>query len=853
MAARKFSQINIFIDEDYDHKSVTDQDIGRKGYSLFKLRDMDVPVPRFFTISGKVFSQFVNTNVGPSLDNKITSEKITKLIKDGEFDEKIAHQIKIGYSRISGFSNSWVGVRSSIILPKKLDKLSFAGQLETVLNARGVDEVFDAIKSVYASAFTKEMATYLLSNGLSLSDIKVGIIIQKMVQAEVSGVTFTVDPITQKDNLMSIEAVFGLGEVIADGDITPDQYVVDKETLKFEEKKVVPQKWMMIRRIKHKSGEDGKQKIDISPLWQTRQKLENRFIEELVKICMQIEKKEKRAQDVEWVYEGGHLWVLQTSKASSIRLKEYDLDVRLDVDRSIRESVEQINQIEEAKKKFKEQLEDKGLDLSKPKIEKRIEKEESRIKKETPKSLREILKKKSEKRDTKKIKPKSGEKLLITGIGASKGSFRGKTVLVKTERDYEKSLKDGYVLVLKDLPKDIEGRITLGGAVICDIGGLTSDLATVCREKGIPCVLGTGLATKILKDGEMILVDGEVGAIYGAERPSSPTATTSQGLKSKNEVVIEKELPKKVQIPEEEKESITEPTKKEEPIAKTPTATKIYIDLSYGIKTVEKSSRKISGADGISHIRLEDVYREIGRHPGAYVEEGRSKDFIKDAAQRLSDIVKFAEGDPVIIGLGGMTVGQYKKLTKGSSLEKYEDPNINDNTCGLQRLLAKPKELDMAIKIIKRVRNVHGHRNVSIAVEFAGTPANVVEFKKKVSSNGLRRSSTFKIFLMVDTPSIALIVDQYESAGIDGMIIDIKSLKKLMMAPDYDSASILKIIDQIKASLDGGLCIVRFPGKSKKIMNKIVGEGFYGVAVTRKNLEFTRKNISKLERKVLFK
>jgi phosphoenolpyruvate synthase/pyruvate phosphate dikinase len=199
-----------------------------------------------------------------------------------------------------------------------------------------------------------------------------------------------------------------------------------------------------------------------------------------------------------------------------------------------------------------------------------------------------------------------------------------------------------------------------------------------------------------------------------------------------------------------------------------------------------------------------------------------------------------------------MNVGQYRQLTKGSSLEKYEDDeDITDSTAGLQRLLKRPKELELAIKIIKRVRNVHGHRNASIAVEYAGTPENVIEFKKSVSANGLRRSSTFKIYLMVDTPSIALIVDQYEDTGIDGMIIDIKSLKKLMMAPDYDSASILKIMDEIKDNLKDGICIVRFPGKSKKIMDKVVERGFHGIAVTRKNMEYARKNIIKLERKAL--
>jgi pyruvate,water dikinase len=858
MTAQNTSKINVFIDEDYSHKKVPESQIGRKGYSLFRLRDMDVPVPRFFSISGRVFSNFINDNVGPSLNESITSEKIEKLIKDGTFDEKTAHDLNIGYSRISGFSSAWVSIRSSIILPDTHQKLSFAGQLDTILNSRGIEELLEAVKSVYASAFTKEVTTYLLSNGISLSDIKVGIVVQKMVQAEVSGVAFTVDPITQKSNLMSIESVFGLGEVIADGDITPDQYVLDKDTLKFEEKKIAPQSWMMVRKIKHKQGEDGKQKVEISPLWQNRQKLDNKYIEELVKICMQIEKKEKEPQDVEWVFEGGHLWILQTSKASSIKLKEYDLDIKLDVDKSIRESVEQINKQEEAKKKFKTEMEEQKIDISKSKIDlnKKAEKEISDIMKEKPKSLRNILRKKASKRTNKNLSPYKNERLILTGIGASKGTFRGKIVIIRSKKDLEKSLKDENIIVLKDTPEEIEGKITLAGGIISDIGGITSDLATICREKGIPCVLGTHMASKILKDDETVLIDGKIGTIYG-KRDSTvmeklekqyPGANDEQTNKQRDHIAPPVSAKATSRQELQDALAVNESTK----TGKINTATKIYLDLSYGIKSVERSMDKIDLSDGISHIRLEDIYRKIGRHPGAYIDEGRSKEFIKDAAQQLSNIIELTKGDLVIIGIGSMNVGQYRQLTKGSSLEKYEDDeDITDSTAGLQRLLKRPKELELAIKIIKRVRNVHGHRNASIAVEYAGTPENVIEFKKSVSANGLRRSSTFKIYLMVDTPSIALIVDQYEDTGIDGMIIDIKSLKKLMMAPDYDSASILKIMDEIKDNLKDGICIVRFPGKSKKIMDKVVERGFHGIAVTRKNMEYARKNIIKLERKAL--
>lgn len=845
MAAHNTKNQNIIIDEDYCLKDVSESIVGKKGYSLFSLKEMDVPVPRYFIISGRIFSKYISSNVGPKLTDKITSEKIQDLIQKGNFSSEQEKDIKLGYSRISGFSSTWVAVRASIILPEDHQNISFAGQLSTILNVRGIENLLESVKSVYSSAFTPGVTTYLLSNGLTLSDIKVAIVVQKMVQSEVSGVAFTTDPISLNENLMSIEAVFGLGDVIANGDIIPDQYTVNKEDLKFTNKKIAPQKWMIVRKIHHLPDEEGTQRVAISPTWQNKQKLENKYIEELVKIGMQIEKKSKCPQDIEWVYEGGHLWIIQTRKAKNLRIKELDIDIRQDTDKLIRESLEQINKIEEAKNKFAEEIKQRNLDLSKPgKIE-----EEIKIPKK--KSIRDILKKDLLERKDEKLTPTIDEKLLITGIGASKGTFRGKVKVINSPKDLESGITDTSILVLSQTFPEIEGKATLCGAIISDNGSLTSDLSIICREKKIPCVLGTHISSKVLKNGDEILVDGEVGAVYGKkDMPEKKIdLTMTHSIESIPSSFKEPKplTENKPSLPRQAEEKNILPSKR----IKQNTATKVFIDLSYGIESVQRSADLVDLSDGICHIRIEDIYKKIGRHPGAYIQEERTKEFIKECSDELAEICKLSNGDPIIIGMGSMTVGQYKKLSKGPGIEKYDDKEITDVTNGLQRLLRRPKELSLAIKIIKNLRNVHGFRNVSIAIEYAGNPQNVIEFKKAVLATGLRRSSTFKIFLVVDTPSIALIVDEYENAGIDGMIIDIKSLKKLMMAEKYDDPSILKILDQIKNQLDQGLAIVRFPGKSQLITKKIVERGFYGIAVTRKNLEKARDRILKLERSAL--
>ncbi len=145
-----------------------------------------------------------------------------------------------------------------------------------------------------------------------------GIVVQKMVQAETSGVTFTVDPITKDEEKLSMEAVFGLGDVISTGEITPDLYLLNKKDLSFDEKHIAHQEWMRVLRPVSKKNKDISQveKVKISSNWSHQQKLEDRFIKDIAKVSLIIEDNSKEPQSVEWVWESGKVWVLQSKPIS---------------------------------------------------------------------------------------------------------------------------------------------------------------------------------------------------------------------------------------------------------------------------------------------------------------------------------------------------------------------------------------------------------------------------------------------------------------------------------------------------------------------------------------------------------
>ena len=304
--------------EDFTFSKLKESSVGRKGLSLFELKDMDIPIPDFFVVSPVVFDKLVSQSLsrdGETLlekgRNPNESEVLKSLLKS-EYEDSDIHDILSAYTRISGFTDAWVSVRSSVIFPSN-PEVSFSGIFSTELNVRGAKNLLESIKRIYASLFTDDVVAYASSKGINLADVKLAVVVQKMVQAEVSGVAFTIDPITQDLGKLSIEAVFGLGDTISLGELTPDSYLLNKKDLTILEKRISPQEWMKIRVINKGSvSKDGTQKVTISNAWSHRPKLEEEYIKEVAKISLIVENKLRRAQNIEWVMSGGKVWVLQS-------------------------------------------------------------------------------------------------------------------------------------------------------------------------------------------------------------------------------------------------------------------------------------------------------------------------------------------------------------------------------------------------------------------------------------------------------------------------------------------------------------------------------------------------------------
>lgn len=294
---------------------------GGKGASLGEMTRAGVSVPEGFVILTSAFDRFLEeTDISVEIEallhklnlkniNSVDriSNEIKNLVLDAEFPENIVKEVQKKHSRLK---TKYVAVRSSVTAEDS-SAASWAGELESYLNVTRQD-LPESIKRCWASLFTPRVIFYRFGKKLDKTKVSIAVVVQKMVQSEISGICFTVHPITKDDDQMVIEAGYGLGEAIAGGKITPDSYVVRKNNLIILDKNIGQQKIML---FKNKNGNVEKQ---VPKPKQKKQKLSEAQILKLSKICRKIEKHYKTPQDIEWALKKGKFYILQSRPITTL-------------------------------------------------------------------------------------------------------------------------------------------------------------------------------------------------------------------------------------------------------------------------------------------------------------------------------------------------------------------------------------------------------------------------------------------------------------------------------------------------------------------------------------------------------
>lgn len=305
-------------------KELNKQDIpiaGGKGANLGEMTRANFQVPPGFVIVAQAYAQFLEpikqkiSGLLEGLDientqllDRIASD-IQKIIMAQKFPEDFRKDILEAYKALGEI---YVAVRSSATA-EDLPSASFAGQQSTYLNVKGDEQVIEAVQKCWASLFTARAIYYRQSKGFDHMDALIAVVVQTMVDSRAAGVAFSVNPVDGNRNDIMIEASFGLGEAVVSGQVTPDLYIVHKDTLEIHQKTINEQTWGYYR--DSATGKTVKRNVP-NP---TAQVISDKEIIAIGTMVKKVEQHYGRPQDIEWaIDEKGTLYLLQARPITTL-------------------------------------------------------------------------------------------------------------------------------------------------------------------------------------------------------------------------------------------------------------------------------------------------------------------------------------------------------------------------------------------------------------------------------------------------------------------------------------------------------------------------------------------------------
>jgi pyruvate,water dikinase len=441
--------------------------VGGKGASLGELTGADLPVPPGFVVSAKAYRAFieeagideelfsvVDVDVEDSAALADAADRAQELILESPLPAALREEITEAYDSM-GEGETFVAVRSSATA-EDLPDASFAGQQETFLNVTR-DDLLERIRECWASLFTQRAIYYRQKQGFDHSVVNIAVVVQRMVDADRSGVLFTSHPSTG-DPRMIVEAAWGLGEAVVSGSVSPDNYVVDRETDRVEEVTVADKKLQHVK--DPETGETVERPVDEDR--REKRVLSDEQLAELIELGRNVEDHYGQPQDVEWAMVDGEIHMLQSRPITTID----DGDIG-EADGSTLE----------------------GMDLDGEQAS-------------ATDGSGAVAEQSAE----------GGDDMLLSGLGASPGTASGAVRIVGKLDELDK-VSEGDVIVTEMTTPDMVPAMKRAKGIVTDEGGMTSHASIVSRELGIPAVVGTGGATSTLEDEQVVTIDGEKGTV----------------------------------------------------------------------------------------------------------------------------------------------------------------------------------------------------------------------------------------------------------------------------------------------------------------------------------------------------
>ncbi len=354
----------------------------------------------------------------------------------------------------------------------------------------------------------------------------------------------------------------------------------------------------------------------------------------------------------------------------------------------------------------------------------------------------------------------SGDALaLVTGRGASPGVASGPVHVVAELADAA-GLVEGEILVAHMTAPDWAPAMRNAAAIVTDAGGMTCHAAIVSRELGVPCVVGAGDATSVLKTGQIVTVDARRGQVFeGAlELPDEDGTAAEDDL---------------TDLPE--------------------TRTQLLVNMSEPSRAEAAAALPV---DGVGLLRAELMVLEAlgGDHPRLLIEEGRTEEFIERMATALTTFAAAFEPRPVTYRTIDFRTNEFSGLRGGDRFEPHEaNPMIGYR--GALRYTREPEVFRVELEAVKRVWQA-GHHNLHVMLPFVRTEPELRTCRELVRESGLLDEPGFELWIMAEVPSVLFNLERYAALGIAGISIGSNDLTQLLLGADRDSELLSDVFDE---------------------------------------------------------
>ncbi len=679
----------------------------------------------------ELFTNFDSRNIKQLQE---VGKTIRRLILKAEFPEELKREIVKNYEKLSQIykqKNVDVAVRSSATA-EDLPTASFAGQQETYLNVQGEEELLKAVKKCIASLFTDRAIAYREEKGFGHLKIALSVGIQKMVRSDLasSGIMFTLDTETGFSNVVLINSIWGVGEMIVKGRITPDEFFVFKPALKKGYKSIIVKNLGRKTKKLIYGKKEGLKEMPVPPKLRLEFSLTDEEILTLARWgCLIEEHYSKLAnrwtpQDIEWAKDGktGQLFIVQ-ARPETIHAHK------------------------------------KGTIY-----------EEYQIK-------------------TKK-------EPILKGIAIGDKIGEGKVKVIESIKKMS-DFKKGDVLVTRMTDPDWVPVMKIASAIVTNEGSKTCHAAIVSRELGIPCIVGTQKATKILKTGQYVTVDctqGLKGRVFLGKIPYKVKRYNLEKLpKPKTKIVVNIGAPeiafKTSFLPVEGVGLAREEFIIAQKIKVHPLALYYYKQLK---------QRRINKLPLVRKVSQKEIQKLVKKIEEITIEHKDKREyFVKELAEGIGQIAAAFWPNEVIVRFSDFKTNEYAQLVGGNLFEpEEENPMIGWRGASRYYDPRFASAFGMECQAIKRVRDVFGLKNVSVMIPFCRTPEEGQGVIDLITKYGLKRGEDgVKIYVMCEIPSNVILADEFLKI-FDGMSIGSNDLTQLTLGMDRDNAQIAHIGDE---------------------------------------------------------